>query len=246
MLDEENPFKPLPNKRYTTLTVPKHCKISGELRLNPFSDMTDKTDTRGRKHTASFECVTSADDNFSLDRTVIISGGAGSGKTLELKNHINDALFNDRHVYLFDANAAVYGDYKHFISLTNGIIISPTGDIKKDIEMIDDNPFVAFDMSDNQNHFNGSNYFLELCQFLQKKHKQAKTKATIVIEEFWQYSRYFSDPRLPPIIELDNLKNKYLNFILSTKYLSLLSSLDDKIKNDFFVIEKQRHKGAFL
>ena len=41
MLDEENPFKPLPNKRYTTFTLPKHCKIGGELRLNPFSDMLD-------------------------------------------------------------------------------------------------------------------------------------------------------------------------------------------------------------
>lgn len=41
MLDEENPFKPLPNKRYTTLTLPKHCSVSEELSLNPFAGMPD-------------------------------------------------------------------------------------------------------------------------------------------------------------------------------------------------------------
>lgn len=36
---QENPFKPLPNKRYTIDTLSQHCKISGELCLNPFTDM---------------------------------------------------------------------------------------------------------------------------------------------------------------------------------------------------------------
>jgi hypothetical protein len=41
MTNEENPFKPLPNKRYTTGTLSQHCKMSGELRLNPFEDISD-------------------------------------------------------------------------------------------------------------------------------------------------------------------------------------------------------------
>lgn len=180
------------------------------------------------------------------DKTVIISGGAGSGKTLELQNYINHALASNRYVYLFDANGAVYGDYKHHIILLNGVILTLSGDINKDADSIGDNLFVAFDMTNNHNDGSGSGYLLELCRFLQNKHKQAKTKATIVIEEFWQYSRCFSNSSTQPIIEIDNLKNDYINFILSTNDSSVISSFDEQRKKSFLVIEKKAMSGAML
>jgi|LauGreDrversion4_2_1035121.scaffolds.fasta_scaffold14570_5 hypothetical protein len=178
-----------------------------------------------------------------IDKTVIVTGGAGSGKKFEIQNCINDALASEHYVYLFYANGAVYGDYRFYIESLNGMVLKAVCDIKKDSAAFEDAHFVAFDMS--HCNYNIGNYLLELCVLLQEKHKKSNTKALVVIEEFWQYSGKFSHSKSTLIDEIDALKGDYLNFILSTQNLADIDILKEK-QNDFFIVNKVKLSHRFV
>lgn len=175
-------------------------------------------------------------------RITMIIGEAGSGKTYTFEHNIIELLTHDYVVYLFDANGAIYGDYKELIEAFKGVVIEPKGDILKEISVESKSNFYAYNLTNSvtQQSYNTSfcGYFFELLTLLQQQQTRRKINTIIFIEELCQYVDVFHT-RYDIINKLLDLRNEYFDFMVSARSIHDFYFDDVKGKIDFVQLSRK-------